>query len=151
MNVCVFNTGSKLPISIESVKALVAEVISYEGQSCQEISIHFVSIPEICDLHDQYFNDPSPTDCISFPLDEDEDEQEEYRMLGDVFVCPEVAIEYGASHQIDPYEETSLYVVHGILHLFGYDDIEESDEVKMRAAETRHMLHLKAGNLLIAP
>lgn len=129
----------------------MAEVISFEGQSCKEISIHFVSKKEICDLHGQYFNDPSPTDCISFPLDEEEDEDNGYRILGDVFVCPEVAIEYAATHQTDPYEETSLYVVHGLLHLLGYDDIEDDDEAEMRAAEKRHFAHLKACDLLLTP
>jgi probable rRNA maturation factor len=78
-------------------------------------------------------------------MDEEDDEEDpsDYCLLGDIFVCPKTAIKYAADHNGDPYEETTLYVVHGMLHLFGYDDIEEDDIVEMRAAEHRHMSNLK--------
>jgi len=74
---------------------------------------------------------------------DDENTPQESRILGDVFVCPKTAIEYSKSHGGDVYEELTLYVIHGLLHLMGYDDIEETDIVKMREAEKRHMNHLK--------
>jgi probable rRNA maturation factor len=121
--------------------ALVHEVIQFEGQHCDEVSIHFVDTPKICELHDTYFKDPSPTDCISFPINNS--------ILGDVFVCPRTAQEYVAIHQGEVYEEVSLYVVHGLLHLMGYDDIEEADEKKMRAAESKHMQNIKLKGLIL--
>ncbi len=97
-------------------------------------------------LHGQYFNDRSLTDCISFPLDESESP---YRVLGDVFVCPQVAIAYAGRNGGDPYLETTLYLVHGLLHLMGYDDITEKDRKKMRAAEERHLSHLQKRRLTL--
>src|SRR5262245_22513641 len=118
LKVSIYNQQSDLAISRPSIRALVREVVSYEGKSFEEVAIHFVDSKKICDLHFQFFNDPSPTDCISFPLDES--------FMGDVFVCPAVAIIYASSHHKDPYRETSLYVVHALLHLMGYDDIEKN-------------------------
>lgn len=130
------------------VEKLVRAVVSSEGQRCDEVSIQFVDTPTICQLHADFFADPSPTDCISFPID---DPASAYRVLGEVFVCPATAIEYAQTHQGDPYMETSLYIVHGLLHLMGYDDISPEDEAAMRAAEQRHMKALTEQHLLLSP
>jgi probable rRNA maturation factor len=126
-------------IDAKSVAPLVEEFLRHEGVEADEVSIYFVSNEEISQLHADYFDDPTPTDCISFPLDE---EEAEYRMLGDIFVSPQVAQEYVAAEGGELYAEISLYVVHGLLHLLGYDDIEEKDREEMRAAERGHMENL---------
>ena len=100
-------------------------------------------------LHARFFGDPSLTDCISFPMDSEA--QEGYRILGEVFVCPQVARRYAESHKGDPYWETTLYVVHGLLHLMGYDDISEKERSLMRAAEGRQMRHLEKRGLILMP
>lgn len=142
MNISVFDDQSALVVSPDAAKALVKSVLEGEGQTCDEVSLYFVTTEEICSLHKQYFNDPSPTDCISFPIDQDPF-HETYRILGDVFVCPETAICYAAEHDTNPYEELALYVVHGLLHLMGYDDMTEEDSAVMRQAEARHMVRVK--------
>ncbi len=126
---------------------MAREVILFENQRCDEASIHFIDNKIMCAMHDQYFGDPSPTDCISFPLKSDP--KEPYRLLGDVFVCPQTAKDYVAIHGGEVYEEVALYIVHGLLHLMGYDDIDEQDEKKMRAAESRHMQNIKKKGLLL--
>jgi len=112
--------------------------------TCAEISIQFVTKEEIGILHEDFFDDPSPTDCITFPIDPPGPEA----LLGEVFVCPEVAQEYAAEHGGDSQTETILYICHGILHLLGYDDIEEKDQKEMRKYEAFLMEHLKKENLL---
>lgn len=146
MIVNVIDRQSDLKISVDQVKILVQEVISYEGQVCHEVNIYFVDTPSICELHEQFFDDPSPTDCISFPIDEEE-EIVNYRLLGEVFICPATAFAYAAETNGDPYKETTLYVVHGLLHLMGYDDLNEEDILSMRGAEERHMQHLQTSGL----
>lgn len=108
------------------------------------MSVNFVDVDTICSLHDEYFGDPSQTDCISFPLD---GEEEEYRVLGEIFVCPKTAIEYAKEHDGDPYEELLLYIIHGLLHLIGLDDIEPEDREEMRRREQKHLNNLKIMNL----
>lgn len=142
------NNQDALRFSLDTSKKIVERIILEEGQTCDEVSIYFVNTEEISRLHQEYFDDPSPTDCISFPMDEEEDGLS-YRVLGDIFICPETAIEYAKSHQLDPYVETTLYIVHGLLHLMGYDDIEEEDITLMRQAEQRHMAKLKKLKLIL--
>jgi probable rRNA maturation factor len=123
-----------LKLSKSSTRALVLSVLDYLDAPCKEISIYFVTRRAIGKLHDQFFQDPTPTDCISFPLDQTH--------LGEVFVCPWVAKNYAEKKNLDVYEETSLYVVHGLLHLLGYDDLEAKARRVMRKKEKSCMRHL---------
>lgn len=148
MRVSIINRQSALAIPTRLIKRLVKAVIEFEGQRCDEVSIYFVSTDEISQLHGQFFGDFSSTDCISFPIDADGNSFE-YRVLGDVFVCPQVAINYSEQHEGNAKYELILYIVHGLLHLMGYDDIEGKDRLAMRKAEKRHMQNLE--NLFKAP
>lgn len=136
-----------LPISTDSVVALVNDFIQFSGVKYDEVAIHFVDTPTISRLHSEFFDDPTSTDCISFPIDPPDGKG--YLVMGDVFVCPETAHSYVASHDGNVYKEITLYVTHGLLHLLGYDDIEEEDIVKMRAAEANYLAHVSEKHLWI--
>ncbi len=118
------------------MKRICKTVAQGENETFDEVAVFLVSKEEISRLHDEYFEDPTVTDCITFPLDGPD---EEYRVLGDIFVCPEVAIEYAKENNLNSLEECALYIVHGMLHLFGYDDIKEKDRKVMKQAEKRYM------------
>jgi probable rRNA maturation factor len=135
LKIYVENLQKDLPLKKGDVRIVVREALRCLNVSCDEIALHFVGEKKIAALHAQFFDDPSITDCISFPLDKDH--------LGEVFVCPAVAISYAAKKKLDPYEETLLYVVHGILHLIGYDDLEPRAKREMRKMEKKCMDHLK--------
>lgn len=139
MEVTVVDEQSSLQLDEHLLQRIIPEIIHFEGQKADEVALYFIDNERMCDLHDQFFDDPSPTDCISFPID---DEEEDYRVLGEVFVCPETAQRYVQEHGGDVYREVLLYVIHGLLHLMGYDDIAEEDRKQMRAAEARHLAHL---------
>ncbi len=141
MIVTVVNQQADLPLDEEAVPVIVREIISSEGVKTDEVSVNFIDRTAICDLHIKFFDDPSLTDCISFPIDSGT--QESYHVLGEIFVCPFTAIKYAKDTGCDPYDEALLYTIHGLLHLMGYDDISEEDRLKMRDAEKRHLLRLK--------
>ena len=105
----------------------------------QEVVIYFVGIRKITQLHADHFQDPTPTDCITFPLNED--------ILGEIFVCPKAALDYNPKH---PYEETTLYIIHGLLHLLGYDDIDTKERGRMRREEKRLMALAKKHRCIIS-
>lgn len=148
MNIFVYDDQSDLLIDQALVKKLVHFLLVDLGVLCDEVTICFTDKKSISQLHEQFFNDPTPTDCISFPIDNDPNSAL-YKVLGEIFVCPEVAMEYSNQNNIDPYEELSLYIVHGILHLIGYDDIEEKDREEMRKKEFSCMNRLKEKNGLL--
>lgn len=139
MKILQYNNQSDLLIDKKQVKRLIDGVFSLKKTLSTELIVHFVSKEEITIIHGDFFNDPTPTDCITFPFLEP-------TLLGEVFICPQVAIEYSPEN---PYKETSLYIVHTILHLLGYDDIDPADEILMRLAETEVMTYLIEKNLVL--
>ncbi len=119
--------------------------------SCDEVAIHLVEKEEISRLHEIYFGDPSPTDCISFPIDEplrlgrrfpSAPEPRSPILLGEIFVCPEVACEWAKKHNKNCYAETALYIIHGLLHLLGYDDVDSADRLQMQRKQQRCLKRL---------
>lgn len=146
MKVEVINNQSVIRLSKIRIKNIVKSVITFENRVCDEVAIHLVNTKKICELHQQFFNDPSTTDCISFPID---DFNDAYCHIGEVFVCPQTAVDYSKDHHADVYQEITLYIVHGLLHLMGYDDIQKKDRIKMRNAEKRHLANLKKLNITL--
>lgn len=136
----------KYSISQSSVKKAVQKLLLHEGVRCDWIAIHFVDEKKIKKLHQQFFSDPTITDCITFPIDP---MGPNCHYLGEIFICPEVAEEYASSHEIPLQEELTLYLIHGILHLLEYDDIDPKDREIMRKKEKSCMELLKKDNALL--
>jgi probable rRNA maturation factor len=110
------------PVDENGLSALARECLAGEGAGLTELSLSFVTAGEIADLHVRYVNEEGPTDVLSFEMDE-ESEGGGVRVLGDVVIAPSEA----AKNNPDMDAELRLLVVHGILHLLGYDH-EEADE-----------------------
>ena len=104
-----------------------------EGLLDFELSVSFVEEAEIEDLHVRYMDEPGSTDVLSFPLD-DVDEGGT-RLLGDVVIAPAVAARNNPS---DPDAELRLLLVHGILHLLGYDHEDGAEKAEMWARQERY-------------
>ncbi|MEM9160210.1 MAG: rRNA maturation RNase YbeY [Verrucomicrobiota bacterium] len=107
-----------------------------------ELSFAFLSKKEIARIHREFMDDPTPTDVITFIGDPD------LNQAGDICVSPEVALEYATAKQLDFSEELTLYLIHGYLHLAGFDDIDEEDRASMRQAESQAMALAKAHNAM---
>ncbi len=135
----IYNRQSNLPIDLSSVRKLVMFFLQEKKVATQEVAIYFVGIRKITQLHAKHFQDPTPTDCITFPLNE--------QLLGEIFVCPKAAMNYNPKH---PYEETTLYIIHGLLHLLGYDDIDRKKRARMRREEKRLMALAKKHRCLVS-
>jgi probable rRNA maturation factor len=113
--------------------ALARATLVGEGATDVELSVSFVAEPEIEELHVRYMDEPGPTDVLSFPLDAaDEDGT---RVLGDVVIAPAVA---ARNNPVDPEAELRLLLVHGILHLLGYDHEQDAEKAEMWARQERY-------------
>ena len=104
------------PIDVDGLAALAERTLNEEGSGDTELSLSFVTLDEMAELHHRYMGEAGPTDVLSFPMGED-------GLIGDVVVCPDVA----ADNNADVEAELRLLVVHGVLHLLGYDH-EEDDQ-----------------------
>lgn len=147
IRVSIYDHQKDMALRLDSVEEIVNQIVEAECQAAHEASVYLIDDAEMCQMHLDHFDDPSPTDCISFPMDDSSEVH--YRVLGEVFVCPRTAITYAEQHRLDPHREITLYLVHGILHLLGYDDINEEDRLSMRAAEERHMSVIEQKGLML--
>ena len=122
-----------IPVDESGLRSLALETLRAEGQGQVELSVSFVDAHEMTDLHVRYMDEPGPTDVLSFPLDEVDERG--IRLLGDVVVAPSVA---AANNPGDPAAEIRLLLVHGILHVLGYDHEVDDERAEMWARQERY-------------
>ena len=101
----------------------------------------------MAELNERHLQHHGSTDVLTFDLRNEtisiDDDPQDENVTAEIYICPEVAVQYATEHQLDPSRELLLYAVHGMLHLAGYDDIEDDDRAKMRQAEARVMNKLE--------
>lgn len=105
-----------------------------------EISVSFVSKEEIHQLNKMYRQVDRSTDVLSFPMIEDFNEinweqEEEEILLGDVVICLEQARQQAQEYGHSEKREIVYLFVHSVLHLLGYDHMEDADKSLMRRQE----------------
>jgi probable rRNA maturation factor len=109
-----------------------------------ELSIIFVDTTVMADLHVQWMDEPGPTDVLSFPMDElrpgRDGDVTPAGTLGDIVLCPEVAVTQAKAAGHSTTEELLLLTTHGILHLLGYDHAEPEEEKEMFALQRKLLL-----------
>jgi probable rRNA maturation factor len=100
-----------------------------------EISIVFTDKSEIKKINREYRNIDKVTDVISFAFSEGEGAQFAPFLLGDIFICPEVVADHAVKFGTAFENELAFVVVHGVLHLLGFDHNRKGDRERMREAE----------------
>lgn len=125
------NTGKEIP-EIDRLNDYINFVVKEQKLENAIFNIIFVTNNEIHQINRKYRNVDRVTDVISFALEDNKDiELEGIRVLGDIYIAVDVAynqaLEYGHSKE----REVSFLATHGILHLLGYDHMEESEEKVM--------------------
>ena len=110
-------------------------VLEGEGVTEAKISLAFVDDATIHGLNKRFLNHDEPTDVISFPLSGAGSKKLEGELVIGVEVAKRQAEERG--HSVDA--ELCLYVIHGLLHLCGYDDKKPKDAREMRAKERYYL------------
>jgi probable rRNA maturation factor len=100
-----------------------------------ELAIVLVDEGAMEQLHLQWMDEPGPTDVLSFPMDElrpgTEESMTPAGLLGDIVLCPQVAISQAESAGHGALDELLLLTTHGILHLLGFDHAEPDEEKEM--------------------
>ena len=115
------------------------------------LQIIIIDARRMAELNERHLRHQGSTDVLTFDLRSQaplpEEESLDDCVMAEVYICPEVAIQYANEHQLDASRELLLYAVHGMLHLSGYDDIEDDDRAQMRLAEARVMKKLEEDNI----
>ncbi|PIQ98740.1 MAG: rRNA maturation RNase YbeY [Nitrospinae bacterium CG11_big_fil_rev_8_21_14_0_20_45_15] len=109
----------------------------------KELSILLTDDKGIHSLNRDYRGKDSPTDVLAFPQDEDEVEDPtgllEMNLLGDVVVSVETAKQQAVEHELNLDEEIMLLLIHGTLHLLGYDHERSEEDAEIMQCKTREL------------
>jgi rRNA maturation RNase YbeY len=122
-----------IALDVDGLVELARSTLHGEGSAPAELSVSFVDDREMEDLHVRYMDEAGPTDVLSFPLDDEE--HDGVRVLGDVVIAPAVA---ARNNPQDPAAEVRLLLVHGILHILGYDHEAPDERAAMWARQERY-------------
>lgn len=131
--VAVSNRQSLHTVDTAWFRSIARRILANLDIQQADLSIQFVDNPTIARLNWDHLQHEGPTDIITFPISEPDDPVLEGELVISVPWAQAVAEKNGDSLQ----DELNLYVVHGILHLTGQDDIEPEDAAQMRRQELR--------------
>ena len=142
-DVDIHNAHPRLKLDRKAVKRMIHQLDAVAdrfdgGPADGELSLASPTDAALAELHAQFLDDPTTTDVITFEAEPG------FGTAGEVCVSADTAAAFAAKHGKDFSAELTLYVVHGWLHLAGYDDLEPTKKRRMRAAEARAMTLLQA-------
>ena len=123
-------------------KAIVrfCEWIAADLEHC-ELGVHFVSAKEMARVHAQFMNIAGSTDVITF----DHGSEPPRKVHGELFISVEDAIEQAREFRTTWPEEIARYLIHGVLHLLGFDDLQPKARAEMKRRE--NLLMKRAGKV----
>ena len=131
-------------VNLEQLRGLAELVLHEEGYPDEtELTLLLVDDKEMSAYNERFLNRTGPTDVLAFPVEElvpglvpEHDSTGPPLMIGDVIVAPAYVGRQAAEYEVGLDDEMALMVTHGILHLLGYDHIEEGDAQQMEGRET---------------
>jgi len=125
------NLQKHYKIKDNKIKQVVKEVLGKKSSSAK-LSFAFVDNNEIKRLNKKYFDSDDVTDVIAFPLNNHNNS-----LNGEIVVSVETAVDTAIKENVDVEGEIVLYVVHGLLHLLGYSDVNREDAIIMHEKESK--------------
>ena len=143
MGVLLRNDHPDINIDCLDIENMIVKIMGHLDCPNQEVSILLTGDKDIRRLNQEFRSIDQPTDVLSFPQNPDEDLCiPEEIILGDIAISLDIAKAQAKEHGLDFKEEIILLLIHGILHLLGYDhEISEHEETKMRN-KTRELFKL---------
>lgn len=140
--VFVFNeTKEDLNKETKLVKRIVKYALKLDHVKRCECNIIFVDNKRIHEINQTYRKVDRETDVISFALEDNQDIEMEVRILGDIYISVEKAKEQAKNYGHSFEREISFLAVHGILHLLGYDHMEQEEEKIMFQRQEEVLAH----------
>lgn len=137
-------TKTPFPFNDEQLASWVSKLL--EPHLPCELTLRIVEKNEIHELNKTFRQKDKPTNVLAFPADPSMNCYLPTPFLGDVIICPEVIQEESLLEKKTLEAHTAHIVLHGILHLLGYDHINESDEKEMKQQEVHYLKLLGFSN-----
>ena len=133
------NQQKKLKINLRNLKNLANKTLLDQGVDGKELSILLVDDKNIASLNKQYLNKNYSTDVLAFRMKDGAFGYMHPEILGDVIVSLETANQRGEELNTGFEQEAGLYLVHGILHLLGFDDTSSKGSNRMKKMQMKIM------------
>jgi probable rRNA maturation factor len=132
-----------VPVNLDRLRRLAELVLAEEGYPTEtELTVLLVSEDEMAAYNERFLERSGPTDVLAFPVEElmpgvvpDQDSNGPPLIIGDVIVAPGYVGRQAAENDVEFEDEMALMVAHGILHLLGYDHIDDADAELMERRE----------------
>ncbi len=128
------------------LRSRARRVLFAVGQRGAELSVRLADDAEMAKLNDEWRGRLRPTDVLAFSLLEGEDAEHRGALLGDVVIGVETAARQARGRRRGLDEEVARLLIHGTLHLLGYDHAREEEGQAMRAEERRVWRAIRAGS-----
>jgi len=125
------STSYRLIPNRRRLKSVLQEFWRNAGGQPTEVEVSLVDEPTIKRLHQQYLSDPSPTDIITFDLGTSPSD----RRIAVICICLPIARAHAVQYKTPMQQEIRRLVIHGVLHLLGYDDHSLGGRRRMRMME----------------
>lgn len=141
MKIYLKNQKKNFPLNLDRLKKIVRKILIKEGKSNKsEINIIFTDNLKISRLNKKYLKTTRATDVLAFPMQEGMKLKGDPYFLGDIVISVEMALRKARQFKISPLKEICLYLIHGLLHLLGYDHKRGKDDKLMREKEKEYLL-----------
>ena len=138
MRITLKNLQNKLPIHSEKIRKLILNVLKGEQvKGSGWINICFTDNPQIKKFNAKFLNIKGSTDVLAFNLN---DKKDKNIILADIMISTQEALKQARNFKTTPDYELSLYVVHGLLHILGFNDHTPRQRKLMRKKES-HYVH----------
>ena len=144
---------TEFSVDLERWSELCRSALVEEGvRGLAEVSLIFTGEAAMAELNEQFMGKHGPTDVLSFPIDAEPDptgrtpdaggtgpgeppSADIPQLVGDIVICPNVAARHALEHGCSFEDEVALLIVHGVLHLRGWDHAIDEEAERMEARE----------------
>ena len=138
----VVNRQRKVPIHCEHWQVFTEKVLDVLPSDASGVTVAFVSDSAMRDLNRLWRHRPGTTDVLSFPAEQDDFEKLESTTLGDVVISVEQAARQAESNGLTLDVEMAQLILHGLLHLCGYDHSTDNGEMNRLELRLRRKLSI---------
>jgi len=135
LKISIHNINKKFKLKKNPIKKLIRLIFSEEKRLQGEIGLIFVDHDYMIKLNKKFLQQKNSTDVLSFPLEEEDSSA----LIGEIYINLDKVIEQASDYNITYLEEMNRIIIHGLLHLLGYNDQTRTDKVKMTDRENYYL------------
>ena len=140
MELVINNRQRARPLDLKFLKRLTEHLVAELAITNAELGLHFVAAKEMARVHKEFMDIEGSTDVITF----DHGSRPPDSIHGEIFISVHDAIAQAREFDTTWQSELTRYIIHGILHLLAYDDLDSKSRAKMKREENRLLKYLEA-------